>query len=64
MNKVEANSRAETLGLRPGDVITDINGKEMTSIKDVQSAVKEGGSLTIRILRKREAMTLYEGADK
>ena len=38
-------------GVRPGDVITEINGTAVTSSADVYKAVNTGKSLQLTILR-------------
>jgi len=54
-------SRAERMGLKSGDVIRRINGKEVDTVRDVQDAVRETDKLfEIEILRKKEPMTLRE----
>ena len=44
-------SRDNSGGVRPGDVITAINGEPVTSSADVYKAVNTGKSLQLTILR-------------
>jgi len=41
----------DSCGVRPGDVITAINGEEVTSSADVYKAVNAGKPLQLTILR-------------
>ena len=45
-------------GLRPMDIITKINGKEVTSSSDVYSAVETGQDLKVTIHRGHQIFTL------
>ena len=55
---VERDSLASRIGLRVGDVILNINGKEIKSEKDVRDTLKKGTN-TMRVARGRglSAMT-------
>lgn len=41
---VKPQSTADGVGLRPGDLIVALNGKEMTMVRDVEAAVKTAAS--------------------
>ena len=55
---VDRDSLASRIGLRVGDVILNINGKEVKSAKEAYDALKKGTN-TIRVARGRglSAMT-------
>ncbi|MFB3777658.1 MAG: Do family serine endopeptidase [Bryobacteraceae bacterium] len=60
---VDATSFAEDIGLRPDDVITEINRQPVTSVDDIrriQSNLKPGDVVAFRVLR--EAGTARRGA--
>jgi serine protease Do len=42
VKEVERGSAAERKGIRPGDVITEVNGKAVTTSKQFQQAIKAG----------------------
>ena len=51
---VESGSPAERAGLRPGDVVVEINGKPVTDGRDLQRAASEaspGSAVTLTIIR-------------
>lgn len=61
ISKVEANSPAHVGGLLPRDVIQRINGKIVTSSKEVQTIVrshKPGEKLDITVLRQTELVNI------
>lgn len=51
---------AATCGLREGDIITHINGKEVNSIEEVQALLQSlgGEAMSVRVLRGQEASQL------
>jgi len=52
VQQVFANTSAEKMGLRPGDMITEINGKEVSSWRDVTkitSQMKPGETVKVRV---------------
>lgn len=58
---VESGSPAEKAGLRVGDVILSVDGKDVDSTWDLRSALrekKEGDSVRIEVLRGRNRQTL------
>ncbi|MBZ5618449.1 MAG: trypsin-like peptidase domain-containing protein [Acidobacteriia bacterium] len=53
--EVESNSFAEDIGLRQGDILTDINHQPVTStadVKRIQTTLKPGDAVAFRVLRK------------
>jgi hypothetical protein len=58
VNKVDAGTRAADMGLRVGDVIQRVNGKDMATVFDVLSAVQAAESLKIEILRDGKSVTV------
>jgi S1-C subfamily serine protease len=50
---VESGSTAEEAGIRPGDVITHLNGQQVYTIQDVQKlwAHSPGEQVSVRLLR-------------
>lgn len=59
---VEAGSRADTAGLKPGDVIATAQGATVKALSDLHSATmratEEGGTLRLEILRDGRSETL------
>jgi S1-C subfamily serine protease len=60
VNEVSPGSRAERLGLRMGDAIKWINGKEMTTAEDVVDAVQRSEKLKIEVIRNNAPRTFDE----
>lgn len=56
--KVLVGSPAYKGGLYPGDVITHINGKQITSTLDVNTALETNSDLSMNVLRKRKHLTI------
>jgi len=59
--RVEPKSAAEAGGLRPGDVITAINGKQVAAEEDLQEIVKTTPSrhpLFLLVVRGEETLHL------
>jgi regulator of sigma E protease len=56
---VAKDSPAEKAGLRAGDAVLQVNGKNITSIGDLQNYTKEniGQVMTLNVLRKKETFT-------
>jgi serine protease Do len=58
--QVEQGSAAADAGLRPGDLILEINGLSVQSLKDYQKIIKEVKKGTFaRFLVKRQGRTIY-----
>ena len=52
MKSVAADSPAENLGLKKGDIIVEVNKKEVKSVDDLEGALKEKDSfIALRIIR-------------
>ncbi|MCA9580198.1 MAG: trypsin-like peptidase domain-containing protein [Myxococcales bacterium] len=61
IGQVIPGSPAEQAGLRPGDVIVDVDGTTLTDHKDLQRQVLRkpvGAKLALRILRNKKSMDL------
>jgi len=61
VTKIEADGPAEKAGLKPQDVITDINGKPMKKGQDLIDLVADtpvGNSVKVGIVRDKKPMTL------
>ncbi len=61
VSSVEQDSPAARAGLKAGDVIVAVNGRNVESISDVTESVftaQPGSTLDIRIVRERKEMTL------
>lgn len=61
VNSVTAGSPAAAAGLRAGDVITRVNGQNITTAADVTRAVRQagaGGQLSIAVVREKREETL------
>jgi S1-C subfamily serine protease len=52
------DSPADRSGMRPGDIITHINGSAITSSKDIYKFLEETGSLKMTIIRKGREIQL------
>ncbi|MBN2054689.1 PDZ domain-containing protein [bacterium] len=60
--EIEPGSQGAAAGLRTGDVITELNGKEIENISDIRGILdgaKSGDSLAFYI--RRGANSLYVG---
>jgi serine protease Do len=58
---VEADSPAARAGLKAGDVITGVNGRDVTTTSDLSGAVNRAdpeGTLELRVTRDRKELTL------
>jgi len=62
VNVVTAGSRAEKMGLKIGDAIKRINGKDMGTVPDVASAVRDADLLKIEVIRAHKSITIEEKA--
>jgi membrane-associated protease RseP (regulator of RpoE activity) len=54
ITRVEADSPAEKAGLKSGDIVTEFNGRKVTTseqLRDALSDIKEGSSVSMTILR-------------
>lgn len=61
VGSVEAGSPAEKAGVKVGDILVAVEGKEVTSLGDIRRALrdkKEGDSLRLEVLRGRNRQTL------
>ena len=61
MNNVEANSPAERAGVKPGDVITTVNGKAIGSGDELVAIVSDtevGKKLKVELLRDKKPMNV------
>jgi serine protease Do len=58
--EVEDGSAAQSMGLRPGDVILDLNGVKTPGIADFKQAIAKmtGGKATVTIFRQGMIMTM------
>ena len=56
---VTPGSRAAGAGLRPGDVIAEVDGRAVASLDALRAALKEGGSKPALVLVHREDATLF-----
>jgi membrane-associated protease RseP (regulator of RpoE activity) len=64
---VEKGSPAEKAGIRSGDIITNFNGKKVTSPEDLRDEVKdlkEGATASITLLRHGKSMNLTVQPEK
>ena len=60
VDDVFENTPAEAAGIKPGDIITEVNGKVMTNTTELMNKVamiKPGKKATLRILRNGKKMT-------
>ncbi|MDB5320157.1 MAG: hypothetical protein JWN40_1788 [Phycisphaerales bacterium] len=62
VNVVTAGSRAEKMGLKPGDAIKRINGQAMGTVPDVASAVRDAELLKIEVIREKKWLVVEEKA--
>jgi regulator of sigma E protease len=60
VDEVQAKSAAELAGIKPGDRVLSVSGKEMQSFEDIQRAVfiHAGDELNISVLRGTETLSL------
>ena len=60
VSSVNADSAAAKAGLKAGDVITGVNGTDVTSASDLRGRLRnlEGGEFTLAIVRNKQPMTL------
>jgi serine protease Do len=61
VTSVRPDTPAAKAGLKTGDVITAVNGKPVTSTRDLISALPDSGSaqeVTLTIVREKKEMTL------
>ena len=64
--EVEAGSIASTLGLKPGDLVTSVDGKAVTTgreLQDAMSNVKWGDRVTVKTVRYREGTRVESSRD-
>lgn len=54
---IEAGTSAQQVGLRPGDIVRQINGRDIGSTADLRSIIQQGGRLW-RFSIEREGQTL------
>ena len=61
VSAVDINSPAARAGLKAGDVITAVNGHEVSTPRDVRREVRDagsGGKVELRVTRDKKALTL------
>ena len=61
VGSVEAGSPAEKAGVKVGDILVSVDGKEVTSLGDIRRALrdkKDGDSIRLEVLRGRSRQTL------
>ena len=56
---VDENSAAADAGLRPNDVIERVNHKPVTSVSDMDAALRQGGSNGTLLLIRRGAGSAF-----
>jgi serine protease Do len=57
--RVRADSPAASAGIKAGDVITTVNGSNVSEVADVTRAVRRGaGELALTVVRDRKELTL------
>ncbi|MBE9182169.1 trypsin-like peptidase domain-containing protein [Oculatella sp. LEGE 06141] len=58
---VVPNSPAARAGIRPGDIVQQVNGQEVTNANQIQTAVDEagiGGTLQLQIVRRNQTVAV------
>jgi serine protease Do/serine protease DegQ len=55
---VNSGSQASLRGLRPQDVITEVNGSEVSNVSELREAVEDEKSLLLRIRRGRSTVMI------
>jgi S1-C subfamily serine protease len=63
VNEVMPGSRAERLGLLPGDAIKRIDGQPVATVEDVMAAVRRGGLLKVEVVRYGKSRSTFEETD-
>ena len=56
---VQKNSLADKVGLRGGDVLVEINGEDVSSLRDLVSAISNGKRFSVMFFRQGERMVTY-----
>lgn len=67
VNSVNTGSCAETAGLQKGDIITQVDGKDITTsaeLIDAKNAHKAGEEMTLTVFRNKEYVTLKVTLDE
>lgn len=67
ITQVVAGSAAERSGLRPGDIVTHINGKTVKNADTLRNSVgllRVGQKVELKVLREGKAKTLYAEIEK
>jgi serine protease Do len=62
VSQVTPNGPAEKAGVKPGDVVTEFNGRPITNTTDLQtmgSASKPGTSVALKVMRNGKEQTLH-----
>lgn len=61
VNSVEKDSPADKAGIKQGDIITAIEGKEVksvTELNNIKNTYEVGNTVTLKVTRKKEAMDI------
>ena len=56
---VEEDGRASAAGIRPGDVIQEVNRQEVDSIASLRSALRQGGDRPTLLLINRQGADIF-----
>ncbi len=62
VSQVTPGGPAEKAGVKPGDVVTEFNGRPVTNTTDLQkmvSATKPGTSVALKVMRNGKEQTLH-----
>ena len=58
--RIDPQSRAATAGIRPGDIITQVNRREIQDLPAFNAAIEEGGSYyALTVIREGQPMLLF-----
>ena len=67
VSSIVAGGAAEKGGLKPGDVITEYNGRSVASTSDLVkmvTATKPGTSTAVKVMRDKKEQTLHVTVDE
>jgi S1-C subfamily serine protease len=59
IDEVSRNSRSESIGLARGDVIVGVNGTEVASVKDLNSALTQSAERSSVVLQVARGRYIY-----